>query len=238
MLRIIALSLLSLAIAAPAPMLRARDLALAERADGGNAYTGNGGQAVGGTNTAVNSAGAGEGLVGDNAQVLDMFSDNAGDGGKAKSGDSFGGHGSTSYAWVNGYWVPVGGKGGDAYTGLGGNANGGNKWVVLLLFPSLSSAPVRGGCLRWSLMVRATAKLMDQGRVELRQALLGRVLRRVRLPQRGPRARQLEGGQPGVQQRWRWWYVCFPLYSQALRPLNFTTPFLHAALLDTAPGGS
>lgn len=123
---IIALSLLSLTLAAP----------LLERADGGNAYTGNGGSAVGGTNSAVNSAaygsGAGDGLL-ENGQVLDMFSDNAGDGGKAKSGDSFGGHGSTSYAWVNGYWVPVGGKGGDAYTGLGGNANGGDKYVFTLI---------------------------------------------------------------------------------------------------------
>jgi hypothetical protein len=112
---IIALSLASLALAAP----------LLERADGGNAYTGNGGSAVGGTNTGVNSA-SGDGTL-SNGQVLDVFSDNAGDGGKANSGDSFGGHGSTSYAWVNGYWVPVGGKGGDAYTGLGGNANGGDK---------------------------------------------------------------------------------------------------------------
>ena len=114
---IIALSLLSITLAAPA----------LKRADGGNAYTGNGGSAVGGTNTAVNSANGNSDGLADNAQVLDMFSDNAGDGGKAKSGDAHGGQGSTSYAWVNGYWVPVGGKGGDAYTGLGGNANGGDK---------------------------------------------------------------------------------------------------------------
>lgn len=31
-----------------------------------------------------------------------------------------------SYSYVNGGWV-ASGKGGDAYTGLGGQANGGNK---------------------------------------------------------------------------------------------------------------
>lgn len=66
---------------------------VAKRADGGNAYTGLGGQAIGGTSTEMTQGSDG---LADNAKVLNAFSGNAGDGGKAKSGDAVGGTGSIS----------------------------------------------------------------------------------------------------------------------------------------------
>ncbi|KAI9638121.1 uncharacterized protein MKK02DRAFT_42509 [Dioszegia hungarica] len=117
----IALALFSAAAVFAAPV--------AKRADGGNAYTGLGGQAIGGSSTEMSQGdgpfGQGNGLA-DNAKVINAFSGNAGDGGKAKSGDALGGKGAISYSWIDGNWV-ASGKGGDAYTGLGGVANGGNK---------------------------------------------------------------------------------------------------------------
>jgi hypothetical protein len=66
---------------------------VAKRGDGGNAYTGLGGQAIGGTSTEMSQGSDG---LADNAKILHAFSGNAGDGGKAKSGDAVGGKGSTS----------------------------------------------------------------------------------------------------------------------------------------------
>lgn len=61
--------------------------------DGGSAYTGAGGTAVGGSKSGyANSYGGG---VADNADVLNIAGDNAGDGGKANSGNAFGGDGSS-----------------------------------------------------------------------------------------------------------------------------------------------
>lgn len=68
----------------------AAPVSVVQRADGGNAYTGLGGQAIGGTNTEMSQNSDG---LADNAKVLNAFSGNAGDGGKAKSGDAFGGDG-------------------------------------------------------------------------------------------------------------------------------------------------
>jgi hypothetical protein len=57
--------------------------------DGGSAYTGVGGQAVGGSkNTNDYAGGVGHGL-----DVLNLGSKNAGDGGKATSGTAVGGYG-------------------------------------------------------------------------------------------------------------------------------------------------
>ena len=57
--------------------------------DGGSAYTGVGGQAVGGSkNTNDYANGVGHGL-----DALSIASDNAGDGGKATSGNAVGGYG-------------------------------------------------------------------------------------------------------------------------------------------------
>jgi hypothetical protein len=61
--------------------------------DGGSAYTGAGGTAVGG-NKSVYANFYGGGLA-DNADVINLASDNAGDGGKANSGNAFGGDGSS-----------------------------------------------------------------------------------------------------------------------------------------------
>ena len=59
--------------------------------DGGSAYTGAGGSAVGGNNNDyANSQGGG---LGNNGDVLNAFSGNAGDGGKANSGTAVGGDG-------------------------------------------------------------------------------------------------------------------------------------------------
>lgn len=82
----IALALFSAAAVFAAPV--------AKRADGGNAYTGLGGQAIGGTSTEM-SQGSGDGLAG-NSKVLNAFSGNAGDGGRAKSGDAHGGNGAVT----------------------------------------------------------------------------------------------------------------------------------------------
>lgn len=68
---------------------------VAKRADGGSAYTGLGGQAIGGTSTEMSQGHDG---LADNAKVINAFSGNAGDGGKAKSGDAFGGQG--AIRWV------------------------------------------------------------------------------------------------------------------------------------------
>jgi hypothetical protein len=62
--------------------------------DGGSAYTGAGGTAVGGSkNGYANSQNGGGGGLGDNADILNAFSGNAGDGGKANSGTAYGGDG-------------------------------------------------------------------------------------------------------------------------------------------------
>lgn len=59
--------------------------------DGGSAYTGAGGTAVGGNkNGYASSQGGG---LGNNGDLLNAFSDNAGDGGKANSGTAVGGDG-------------------------------------------------------------------------------------------------------------------------------------------------
>jgi hypothetical protein len=62
--------------------------------DGGSAYTGAGGTAVGGNKSGYKNA-YGAGGLGDNADVLNLASDNAGDGGKANSGNAFGGDGNS-----------------------------------------------------------------------------------------------------------------------------------------------
>jgi hypothetical protein len=57
--------------------------------DGGSAYTGAGGTAVGGNKSGyANSQGGG---LGNNGDLLNAFSGNAGDGGKASSGNALGG---------------------------------------------------------------------------------------------------------------------------------------------------
>lgn len=63
--------------------------------DGGSAYTGAGGSAVGGSNNGY--ANSQNGGLGDNADVLNAFSGNAGDGGKANSGTAYGGDGHSGY---------------------------------------------------------------------------------------------------------------------------------------------
>ncbi|WRT67207.1 uncharacterized protein IL334_004173 [Kwoniella shivajii] len=92
--------------------------------DGGSAYTGAGGSSVGGSLAENNSAQQG-GLAGGD-DVLGVASGNAGDGGKATSGTAFGGVGSTSVSYVNGQPVVTTSNGGSAYSGVGGNTNGGN----------------------------------------------------------------------------------------------------------------
>jgi len=110
--------------------------------DGGSAYTGAGGSAVGGNNNEyANSQGGG---LGNNGDVLNAFSGNAGDGGKANSGTAVGGDGHSGYVtrdrscvvreadscrsfWDGNRWTPGNSNGGNAYTGVGGNSNGGSK---------------------------------------------------------------------------------------------------------------
>ncbi|WVQ98781.1 hypothetical protein IAU59_005912 [Kwoniella sp. CBS 9459] len=92
--------------------------------DGGSAYTGAGGSAVGGTLTENNSATKG-GLAGGD-DILGVASGNAGDGGKASSGTAVGGQGSAVVSYVNGQPVITSSNGGSAYSGVGGNTNGGN----------------------------------------------------------------------------------------------------------------
>lgn len=78
MLTIAYLALVSVVLAAPIP-------------DGGSAYSGAGGNAVGGPNSKyTSSSGNGSGLA-NNADALNIASDNAGDGGKANSGNAYGG---------------------------------------------------------------------------------------------------------------------------------------------------
>jgi hypothetical protein len=61
--------------------------------DGGSAYTGTGGSAVGGSNNGYASSQGGGGGLGNNGDILNAFSNNAGDGGKANSGTAVGGDG-------------------------------------------------------------------------------------------------------------------------------------------------
>lgn len=76
------IALVSVVLAAPIP-------------DGGSAYTGAGGSAVGGSNSGYSSSsGSGSGLA-NNADALKIASQNAGDGGDATSGNAFGGDGSS-----------------------------------------------------------------------------------------------------------------------------------------------
>lgn len=60
--------------------------------DGGSAYTGAGGEAVGGS-TNLNGE---QGGLSNGAGVLDLAGGNAGNGGKATSGTAIGGHGATA----------------------------------------------------------------------------------------------------------------------------------------------
>ncbi|WVW83017.1 hypothetical protein I302_105033 [Kwoniella bestiolae CBS 10118] len=92
--------------------------------DGGSAYTGAGGSAVGGSLAENNSAQSG-GLAGGD-DILGVASGNAGDGGKATSGTALGGTGATTVSYVNGQPVVTTSNGGSAYSGVGGNTNGGN----------------------------------------------------------------------------------------------------------------
>lgn len=61
--------------------------------DGGSAYTGAGGSAIGGNNGALSTNGPGGDGLGNNGEALNLLSGNAGDGGKATSGTALGGDG-------------------------------------------------------------------------------------------------------------------------------------------------
>lgn len=61
--------------------------------DGGSAYTGAGGSAIGGNNADLSTSGpVSEGLA-NNGEILNALSGNGGDGGKATSGTAVGGDG-------------------------------------------------------------------------------------------------------------------------------------------------
>ncbi|KAK6910283.1 hypothetical protein L486_00054 [Kwoniella mangroviensis CBS 10435] len=85
--------------------------------DGGSAYTGVGGQASGGSVQRISEGG----LL--NLDILNIGSDNAGSGGSADSGSALGGAGGAGCTLGD---LLSGGNGGSAYTGAGGQANGGN----------------------------------------------------------------------------------------------------------------
>ncbi|WWC69393.1 uncharacterized protein I206_103332 [Kwoniella pini CBS 10737] len=93
--------------------------------DGGSAYTGAGGSSIGGSLSENNSAQGNSGIAGGD-DVLGIASGNAGDGGKATSGNAIGGVGSQTVSYVNGQPVITTSNGGSAYSGVGGNTNGGN----------------------------------------------------------------------------------------------------------------
>jgi len=104
----------------------------------GSAYTGNGGSADGGAvNDLATTDASDGGLLGGN--LLSVLSDNAGSGGKANSGDAFGG----LIASSPGSGTKIDGTGGSAYTGVGGSANGGE--VTDNSTPAVKIASDNGG---------------------------------------------------------------------------------------------
>jgi len=94
----------------------------------GNAYTGTGGQANGGS---VNNAGEDGYLL----PLLDLFSGEAGDGGDASSGNAFGGMDRRESTQSNH----------NSYTGTAGQADGGNAYSAPALANAVSDNAGHGG---------------------------------------------------------------------------------------------